>query len=173
MAAIQFQHWPAAMGDPKRRSRKRFSGKQANRKSKPLKNFTLYLDESFDCEEVKAVLSDAKIKFKVYSENFRSGEEDPNILSLVGSRGWAMLTLDSKNRYRGLERQSILKYRVRQFIFSSNLGGVALAELLVKVYQAMRRFCRENERPFVAIVTKAGNIYLRMDHLGNVSGGAK
>jgi hypothetical protein len=156
------------MGDPKRRSRKRSSGKQV--KSKPLKNFTLYLDESFDCDEVKTVLSTAKIKFRVYSENFKCGEEDPNILQLAGRRGWAMLTLDSKNRYRGLERECILRYKVRQFVFSGNLGGAALAALLVNVYPEMRVFAREHSRPFVAMITKSGDIYIRMDHLGNFSG---
>jgi hypothetical protein len=156
------------MGDLKKRSRKRSSGKQG--KNKPLKNFTLYLDENFDCEEVKTALSSARIKFRVYSEDFSCGEEDPKILPLIGRRGWVMLTHDSKNRYRELERQSILRYRVRQFIFSGNLGGVALAQLIVDVYRKMRAFARENERPFVAVITKSGDIYLRMDHRGNVAG---
>jgi PIN like domain len=153
------------MGDPKRRSRKRSSGKRAN--SKPLKNFTLYLDESFNCGEVKAALTAANIKFRVYSEDFKGGEEDPNILPLAGKRGWAMLTCDTRNRYRELERRSVLRYRVRQFIFSGNLGGVALAQLLVQVYPKIRAFSRENERPFIAVITKSGDIYLRMDHRGN------
>jgi hypothetical protein len=156
------------MGDPKRRSKKRSSGKQA--KSKPLKNFTLYLDESFDCEEVKTALSAAHIKYRVFSESFKRGEEDPNILQLAGTRGWALLTCDSKNRYRELERKSIFRHRVRQFIFTANLGGAALANLLVAAYPEIRKFCRENERPFVAVITKAGNIYLRMDHRGTISG---
>ena len=154
------------MGDPKRRSRKRSSGKQA----KPLKNFTLYLDESFDCEEVKAALSANNIKFRVYSKDFSVGEEDPNILPLVGKRRYALLTLDTRNRYRTLERQSILRYGVRQFIFTANLGGTALAQLLVSAYPKMRRFARENGRPFVAVVTKMRDIYLRMDNRGNFCG---
>ena len=64
-----------------------------------------------------------------------------------------MLTHDSKNRYRVLERKNILRYRVRQFTFTANLGGHALARLLVEVYPKMRKFARENERPFVAIIT--------------------
>lgn len=144
------------MGDPKRRLRKRSSGK------KPLKNFTLYLDQSFDCEEVKAALSSANIKFRVYTQDFQPGEDDTNILKRVGQRGWAMLTFDSKNRYRGLERQSILTHKVRQFVFTANLGGAALARLIVDVHQKMRKFAKENERPFVAVVTKSGDIYVRM-----------
>jgi hypothetical protein len=156
------------MGDPRRRSKKRSSGKLA--KNKPLKNFTLYLDENFDCEEVKAALSTANIKFRVYSQDFTGGEEDSNILPLVGKRGWAMLTCDSQNRYRVLERQRILQHRVRQFIISGNLGAATLARLIVSVYPRMRTFARENERPFVAIVTKSGDIKLRMDHKGNFTG---
>jgi len=119
---------------------------------------------------VKAALSDANIKFRVYSEDFRVGEEDSKILLLAGKRGWAMLTCDSKNRYRELERKIILRYRVRQFIFSANLGGATLAQLLVSVYPKMRTFARENSRPFVAVITKSGNIYPRMNQRGNVSG---
>ena len=116
---------------------------------------------------MKAALTTANIKFRVYSEDFKGGEEDPNILPLAGKRGWAMLTCDTKNRYRELERRSVLRYRVRQFIFSGNLGGVALAQLLVRVYPKIRLFARENDRPFIAVITKSGDIYLRMDHRGN------
>ena len=63
-----------------------------------------------------------------------------------------------------------MRYKVRQFVFSANLGGPALANLLVTVYPDMREFARENERPFVAIVTAVGNIYLRMDKSGNMRG---
>jgi len=119
---------------------------------------------------VKAALSKATIKFRVYTEDFSGATEDASILPLVGERGWAMLTCDSKNRYRGVERGSILRFRVRLFVFSGNLGGTTLADLLVRVYQKMRTFTREHSRPFVAVITKSGDIYLRMDHRGNVSG---
>ena len=98
---------------------------------------------------MKVALSVAKIKFRVYSQDFRPGEDDTNILPLAGRRGWAMLTCDTKNRYRDLERKSILRYGVRLFIFTANLGGAALAQLLVNVYPKMRRFARENGRPVV------------------------
>jgi hypothetical protein len=145
--------------------RKRSSGKLADKKP-PLKNFTLYLDQSFDCEEVKVFLSAANIKFRVYSQDFPAGAEDPAILSLAGQRGWAMLTLDSRNRYRTLEHMCILRHKVRQFIFTANLGEAALARLLVNVYPKMRKFAREHPRPFVANVTKLGDVYLRMNNKG-------
>ena len=153
------------MADPNRKSQRRFPGKRA--KCKPLKNFTLYLDESFNCQEVKSELTEAHIKFKTYSENFSCGAGDDKILELAGKRGWALLTCDRKNRFRELERRAVLRYRVRQFVFSGNLGGLAVARLLVKIYPQMRDFARKNERPFVAVITVNGNIALRMDKSGN------
>jgi len=41
-----------------------------------------------------------------------------------------------------------------------------LAKLLVSVYPKMRKFARENGRPFVAVVTKSGDIYPRMNNQG-------
>jgi len=155
------------MGDPRQKSQKRFRGKSA----RPLRNFTLYLDESFDCSEVKEALSKANIKFKLYSDHFPRGQEDEQILQLCGRHGWAMLTCDRKNRYRDLERKVVVRFRVRQFVFSGNLGAEQLAKLLVETYSEMRRFARANERPFIAVVTKIGNIYLRMDKRGNLSQG--
>jgi hypothetical protein len=154
------------MVDPKGRSERRFSGKSG----KPLKNFTLFLDESFDYTEVKQELVKANIKHRVYTEFFTRGEEDCDMLPLVGRRGWAMLTCDKRNRRRGLERKAILLHNVRQFVFQGNLGGIYMGNLLVKTYPRLREFARRNQRPFVAIVTKAGNINLRMDKDGNLHG---
>jgi hypothetical protein len=115
-------------------------------------------------------LNKANIKYRAFSSKFKKGEEDHRILELCGRRGWAVLTCDRRNRYRELERKTVMRYKVRQFVFSANLGGPALANLLVTVYPDMREFARENERPFVAIVTAVGNIYLRMDKSGNMRG---
>lgn len=160
------------MVDPRQRSQRRSAGKRG-KSLRPLRNFTLFLDESFDCKEVKDELVKAHIKFVVYSQRFQSSAEDQNVLPLVGKRGWAMLTCDSRNRYRELERKAILLHRVRQFVFSGNLGGPALAILLVRIYPQMRSFARRHERPFVAMVTKSGHIELRMDKNGVIVGSRK
>jgi hypothetical protein len=117
---------------------------------------------------VKDELVKANIKFVVYSQYFKGSTEDQNVLPLVGKRGWAMLTCDRRNRYRELERRAILLHRVRQFVFSGNLGGPALATLLVRIYPQMREFARKNDRPFVAVVTKGGHIELRMEASGHM-----
>ena len=137
--------------------------------AKPLKNFTLHLDEGFDCPEVRAALDRAGIKYISLSNSFPSGTEDSKILEVVGKRGWTRITLDRNNRYRHIEKDNILRFRVRQFVFRANLGGHALANLLVTCYPRMREFARLHGRPFVAHITKGGTIHLRLDKDGQTS----
>jgi hypothetical protein len=160
------------MVDPKQKFKARSRGRSG--KQRPLlKNFTLYLDESFDCGEVKALLDAGSIKYKIYSSRFDKGTDDTHILRLAGQKGWVMLTCDKKNRYRELECKAVHYYRVRQFVFAGNLGGIPLARLLVSIKNKMRQFCRDHERPFVATITQGGSIHLRMDKNGNLHGREK
>jgi hypothetical protein len=122
---------------------------------------------------VRELLDNASIKYRLYSQDFSSSEDDPPILRLAGEKGWALLTCDRQNRYRDVERRAVLYYKVRQFVFSGNLGGIPMARLLVSVKNEMRQFCRDHERPFVATITEGGKINLRMDKNGNTHGRKK
>ncbi|HET8890263.1 MAG TPA: hypothetical protein VFQ41_15285 [Candidatus Angelobacter sp.] len=119
------------------------------------------------------MLDAASIKYKIYSEKFKRNEDDTRILRLAGEKGYGLLTCDSKNRYRDVERAAVLYYKVRQFVFSGNLGGIPLARLLVKIKNEIRQFCRDHERPFVATITVGGKINLLMDKNGNIHGRKK
>jgi hypothetical protein len=77
-----------------------------------------------------------------------------------------MLTCDRKNRYRDLEKKAVLQSKVRQYLFAGNLGGEQMAALLVKMYPAMREYARTHERPFIASVSKNGDIYTVLDKDG-------
>ena len=157
------------MVDPKQKSKAQSSGNWGKRRPRLLlKNPTFYLDESLDCREVKQVLDDASIKYKVYSQHFSRSEDDEAILKLAGQRGWLMLTGDSKNRFRDAERRAVLFYKVRLFIFSGNMGGIPLARLVISLKNKIFQFCREHEPPFIATITTGGKILLRMDKRGNV-----
>jgi hypothetical protein len=150
------------MADPWEKSKRRSIGNSV----RPLKNFTIYLDEGFDCPEVKGALVKAGIKFISHFDRFPSGMEDEAIFARIGRKGWVRLTLDRQNRHRDLERQNILDHKVRQFVFTANLGGVALGKLVVSCYPHIRQFCHRHGKPLVATVTKSGQIVLRMDCTG-------
>lgn len=71
-----------------------------------------------------------------------------------------MITADKKQRVRPLERKLIVQFKVREFVFTSGeIGNVG--DLLVKARRKMRNLCSKNEGPFVASISKNGNIAVR------------
>jgi len=54
----------------------------------------------------------------------------------------------------------ILLYKVREFVFTASEVG-DIGALLVKARRQMKNLCRKNEGPFVAAISKNGNVSLR------------
>jgi hypothetical protein len=81
---------------------------------------------------------------------------------MVGKRGWLLLTKDKRSRFNELEKAAIQRYRVREFYFASgNYSGVEMAEMLLNALREMARFVRRYDPPFIASISKSGNVSLR------------
>ncbi len=142
------------MVDPKRRSKKRSNSK------KRLKGFTLYLCHNIDYEAVAVVLRQNGIRYKRHRDYFAGSTPDTELLRKVGKHRWILITADQKQRTRTLESEMIKRYKIRQFVFtSSEVGDVG--KLLVKARIKMRDLCSNNEGPFVASISKSGNVAMR------------
>ena len=73
-----------------------------------------------------------------------------------------LLTKDKKIRFNELEKSAIRRNRVREFYFASgNYSGAEMADMLVAALRDMARFCRRYDPPFIASISKAGNVGLR------------
>jgi len=73
-----------------------------------------------------------------------------------------LLTKDKKIRFNELEKRAIQRNRVREFYFASgNYSGAEMAEMLVVALSDIARFCRRYEPPFIASISKTGNVGLR------------
>jgi ribosome-associated translation inhibitor RaiA len=80
----------------------------------------------------------------------------------VGSRGWVLLTADKRIRYNFLEKRALEEHAVREFVFASgNMSGQDMAAALELALPKMRRFARKLKAPFVAAVTRTGEVHLR------------
>jgi hypothetical protein len=142
------------MVDPRQRSKKRSNSK------KRLKGFTLYLCHNIDYDAVAAVLRQNGIRYKRHRDYFAGSTPDTELLKKVGKHRWILITADQKQRTRTLECEMIKRHKIRQFVFtSSEVGDVG--ELLVKARVKMRKLCSNNEGPFVASISKSGNVALR------------
>lgn len=123
-----------------------------------------------DYDEVVEALERTGIRFQRHRNHFRGYVPDTELLRKVGKRRWILITADKRQRVRPLERQLILHFKIREFVFTSASVG-NIGELLVRVRKKMRNLCSRHEGPFVASISQNGNIALRSLDGGDISGG--
>jgi hypothetical protein len=147
------------MAARKAKSKKRSSGKKPSR---PLKGFTLYLCQNVDFDELAEALDKANIRYQRHRDHFQSWVDDTVLLPLVGRKGWILITTDQRQRTRHIENQKIRQYRVREFVFAGgSLGAQALCTALIKAKNKMRKLCRASRGPFIASISRSGDVRLR------------
>ena len=95
-------------------------------------------------------------------DQFQQGTPDEAWLPLVGSEGWVLLTTDKRIRYNFLEKRALEENAVREFVFTSgNMSGQDMAAVLELALPRMRRLCGKLKPPFVAAITRTGEVNLR------------
>jgi len=76
--------------------------------------------------------------------------------------GWILLTTDKRIRYNLLEKRALAEHAVREFVFASgNMSGQDMADALELALPKMRRLSRKLNPPFVAAITRIGEVHLR------------
>jgi hypothetical protein len=94
--------------------------------------------------------------------HFSPGTVDETWLPLVGSKGWILLTSDKRIRYNLLEKRALKVHAVREFVFTSgNMSGQDMAAALGLALSRMRVLCARTKPPFVASITRTGEVHLR------------
>src|SRR5882762_1001090 len=107
-------------------------------------------------------LTNLGVRFERHLTHFSPGTIDETWLPLVGSKGWVLLTSDKRIRYNLLEKHALEVHAVREFVFTSgNMSGQDMATALELALKKMRNFCARTKPPFVASITRTGEIHLR------------
>ena len=148
------------MVDPKPKSKRRSRSKK---QKPPPKGFTLYLDHNLDYDELVEKLDRAGIRYKRHKEFFSGTTDDQTLLRKVGQKNWILITFDKKQRTRLLEKKLIDQFKIREFVFTSSEIGDP-GDLLVKANRQMRAICKKHSGPFVASISKSGNVYFREEN---------
>jgi hypothetical protein len=145
------------------RSKKSSAGNARSPSPSPPENFVLYLDENLcNSKAILEALTKLGVPFERHLAHFPSGTLDETWLPLVGSKEWVLLTTDKRIRYNTLERHALKENRVREFVFASgNLSGQDMALALSRALPKMLRLCRKLKPPFVASITRSGEVNLR------------
>lgn len=157
------------MGEPTRKLKRRSAG--SPEQSQP-DRFVLFLDETLhNCQPIHASLTKSGTTYIRHGEEFPPGTLDVEWLSMVGTKGWCVLTSDKRIRYNDLEFQMIVAHDVRAFIFTSgNLSGSMMGSVLDVAIPRMKRIFAETEPPFIACISRSGKVEVRFDRDGSIHG---
>jgi hypothetical protein len=125
--------------------------------------FVLYLDENLcNTGAILQRLQALSVRFERHLAHCARGISDDEWLPLVGRKNWILLTADKRIRYNFLEKRALERNAVREFVFASgNMSGEEMAVSLERAIPKMQRLCRKCSPPFVAAITRAGEVHLR------------
>src|SRR5580765_446358 len=150
------------------KSKKPSAGSAPSPSPSPPDDFVLYLDENLsNSRAILDTLTKLGIHFERHLAHFDRGILDETRLPLVGSKGWVLLTADKRIRYNFLEKHALEKHAleehaVREFVFTSgNMSGQDMAAALELALPKMRRLCHKLKPPFVASITRTGEVHFR------------
>src|SRR5690348_7928618 len=129
----------------------------------PPEEFVLYLDENLcNSRAILDTLTKLGVRFERHLAHFSRGTPDETWLPMVGPKGWILLTADKRIRYNFLEKRALQQHAVREFVFASgNMSGEDMGAALELGVPKMRRLARKLKPPFVAAITRIGEVHLR------------
>jgi len=129
--------------------------------SKPPETPVFFLDRNLGRNKFSNILRTEGLRIEVHDDHFKPDASDPEWLSEVGERGWVVVTVDRRIRYRQLEWLAFKAGMVRAFAFSSgNLRAEEMAEIFVKALPKIMLFLEEEQAPFLATITKSGHVQM-------------
>jgi predicted nuclease of predicted toxin-antitoxin system len=126
-----------------------------------------FIDRSLGGRVVAEALRQAGQIVHTHDVHFPSNAKDVEWLTVVGQRGWIVLTKDERIRYRAIEQRALMQSRVGAFILTARgLTGPEMAEIYVRALPRIRRLVAKSPRPFIASVSRSGAVTLIMSGTG-------
>lgn len=120
-----------------------------------------FVDRSLGQRIVPEALRQAGETVEIHDDHFAPDAKDADWLSVVGTRGWIVLTKDARIRYRMIEQHAMMRSSVAAFILTAGgVTAVEMANIFISALPKIRRFVAKYERPFIASVTRSGAVVL-------------
>lgn len=95
------------------------------------------------------------------ADTFGTGVKDVDWLPMVGAKGWVLITKDKQIRRRTLERDALTRSGVRAFVLTGDgMTGEQQAAVITKALKQMRKMLDRQPPPFIAGITREGNVSL-------------
>lgn len=138
------------------------SNKRSATKSSPyekqLRETIFFLDHNLGSRRVATALREAGANVEVHIDHFAPDMADEEWLAACGQRGWVVITLDYKIRYRASELNALRRHGVKAFLVAhaGQMNGAALSELLVGKLPKLVALATQTQPPFAFRLTPTG-----------------
>jgi len=117
------------------------------------------LDATFGRRTVASKLREAGVTVEVHDDHFPPGTPDDEWLSACGLNDWIVVSQDQKIRYRKNELAAAQDAGVRLFVLTAgSITGEEAGEIIVNALPRIQALSRKQLAPFVASVTRSGNV---------------
>lgn len=98
------------------------------------------------------ILRSAGLTVEQHKDHFADDAPDEKWLTVVGARGWVVLTHDRRIRYKPNERDAVIRHRVALLVIVGAAPYPYLARAFVATLPRIERFLVAHEPPFIAKV---------------------
>jgi predicted nuclease of predicted toxin-antitoxin system len=121
-----------------------------------LESSTFFVDRCLG-KSVGVALRQSGLQVELHSDHFADDADDQTWITVVGQRGWVVLTKDKAILTRPIELQAVIAAKVRMFrLPSGNMTGEDMGRVFVNNRLKMGRFMKKHPPPFIARVSASG-----------------
>ncbi len=96
------------------------------------------------------ILRQNGINVEKHIDHFADDAKDEEWLTVIGKRGWYVLTHDRRIRYKTNEKAAVEKHRIGLFVIVGKAPFAKLAQNFVFTLPKIMKFLDKNPRPFIA-----------------------
>lgn len=141
-------------------SKKRSAASSRSKRPSPLPP-PLFIDRSLGRFTIATALRAQGVEVHTHDAHFAQDARDEQWLAEVGQRGWAVITKDTRIRYRQTELAAVVAGGVRAFVLTrGDLSGPEMAAILVKALPHVARFSARYAPPFIARIATSGTVQM-------------
>ncbi|MCY7406321.1 MAG: hypothetical protein LH631_02785 [Alkalinema sp. CAN_BIN05] len=127
-------------------------------------SITFFIDRCLGSKRIVTALRQAGLTIESHDDNFAPAAPDVDWLSIVGERGWVVLTKDANIARRTLEKMAVARSGVCLFILTSqNLSGNDMIEILTKAIVPIQNLVRKHKAPFIAKIYRDSTVAIWRD----------
>lgn len=131
---------------------------------KLLEDTVFFLDRSLGRQRLAAYLRQQGLRVEVHDDHFLPDARDEEWLRSVGSRGWVVISKDSRIRYRPLEIAMLIRHGVRAFVLTrGDWTADEMAEAILKALPRISTILRRHRKGFVATISRGGYVVLKRE----------